>query len=356
MKQVRLTTEAEKHLQWYDNTRLTALNTCPTWGTIRYLHNRTFSKGGRAMALEAGKAMHDVFAGIRLFDLLENGEEFYANRPENKFTRDAVLSHGNRLFGEDRWREVLSIQQSTDDLRTRLIRASYHLIATSGFYDDPSDRRRTVTNLEEAAAVYIDRYPLGRAIPFVCGSFVGVEVEFDVIVVLGDDHRRFVGKVDGLCYDSEGKTIEPHENKTASRLDDAWHMSHVMSHQVTGYMIALEPVLASMGFAVDLSQAVMYGLCIPVPRSADYGGYSRHPVDRLPHHKENWFRWFQYTVTEADKWFENPHQAPLFTHSCNRYFRPCPLVAYCHGDQDERVNTYNEMDVMPWHPLEEGNE
>lgn len=353
---IRLTTPEEKSLPWFDNTRLTALNTCPTWGTVRYLHNRTFPKGGRAMPLEAGKAMHDVFAAIRLLDLVENGEEFYRVKPEYHFDIDAVHRHAHRTFGVDRWQEVCGVFGTGDDLRTRLTRAAIVALASSGFYDDPSDRRRTLTNLEEAAFVYIDRYRFGSTIPVVVGDFVGVEVPFDVIIETSTGPRRFVGKVDGLCFDSDGVIVEPHENKTASRLDDAWHMSFIMSHQVTGYCIALEPVLSALGVPQTLSQAVMYGLCIPVPRSADYGGYSRHPVERNNFQKENWLKWFEYTTSQSDQWVADPHNAPMFTHSCNRYFRSCPLVPYCYAGQEERAEIFNDMEVNEWHPLEEGNE
>ena len=66
----RLATEADADLPAFDNTKLTAINQCPTWGIVRYGLHKTMSGGGRAMALEAGSACHEVFAALRLWQLL----------------------------------------------------------------------------------------------------------------------------------------------------------------------------------------------------------------------------------------------------------------------------------------------
>jgi hypothetical protein len=66
---VRVATEADAELPSFDNTKLTAINTCPTWGIVRYHLHKTMSGGSRALALEAGAAMHEMFAAVRLLDL-----------------------------------------------------------------------------------------------------------------------------------------------------------------------------------------------------------------------------------------------------------------------------------------------
>ena len=60
-------------LDWVDYSTLTAVNMCPRWGIIHAFHGKRFEHGTeRAMPLEAGRAMHDVFACVRLFDMLEH--------------------------------------------------------------------------------------------------------------------------------------------------------------------------------------------------------------------------------------------------------------------------------------------
>ena len=77
----RMTTDEDKEtLTPYDHTKLSNINTCPTWGILRYSLHKTMGGHGREMALEAGAAAHEAFAspvgagiwwvsrwGIRLF-------------------------------------------------------------------------------------------------------------------------------------------------------------------------------------------------------------------------------------------------------------------------------------------------
>ena len=80
----------DKHtLPIVDNTRLTAVNTCPRWGAVRYGHNKVMSLSeGRALALEAGSACHEGFSAVRLLHLYAQGQEQQA------------LYHAARLFNK----------------------------------------------------------------------------------------------------------------------------------------------------------------------------------------------------------------------------------------------------------------
>ena len=44
--------------------------------------------------------------------------------------------------------------------------------------------------------------------------------------------------------------------------------------------------------------------------------------------------------------------APMFTHSCNRYFRPCSFVPLCTAPPEEQRDILEEMEVQKWSPLE----
>ena len=65
----RMATKDDAHLPAYDNTRLQAVNTCPTWGVLRYGMHKQMQQPGRALALECGHAMHEVFSWVRLCSL-----------------------------------------------------------------------------------------------------------------------------------------------------------------------------------------------------------------------------------------------------------------------------------------------
>ena len=62
---------ADRSLEAFDNTKWSAINTCPTWGITRYQMHLRMPGGGRALALEAGHALHEVFAFVRLATLTD---------------------------------------------------------------------------------------------------------------------------------------------------------------------------------------------------------------------------------------------------------------------------------------------
>lgn len=68
----RAATKADHMLETYDNTKLTAYATCPTWGVLRYQMHKTMSRRSREMALECGDAMHQAFAFVRLCQLMHD--------------------------------------------------------------------------------------------------------------------------------------------------------------------------------------------------------------------------------------------------------------------------------------------
>ena len=341
----------------FDFTKMSAVNTCPTWGITRYGHHKVFGNASRAMALEAGSACHDVFAAGRLFDLFEYGHSIYG---ADKDIHTIVTQRAAKLFGEDRATVLLDEFRSGEDERTRLLRGGLGILESSGFYDDPSDRRRTLSNLEEACIVYLDRYEYGKNIPYINGDFVGVEnainlvVEYSFLSDAGEHVERVIrltGRIDGVhCHRNDTSAPYIEENKTASRLGDAWEQSFEMSHQVTGYAAA-----ASTMVGIPITMARIRGLCIPQPRSSlyDSAGLSTVTVFRKAHQFEEWAKWVMHTVEMYLKWIKDPTNAPKYTHSCNRYFRPCSYIPLCAASPDERLEIYNEMQEDEWSPLHE---
>jgi hypothetical protein len=347
----RLATPEDAHLPAYDNTKLQAINTCPTWGIVRYVHHKTFKSNARAMPLEAGSACHEVFAAVRLVQLYKE----VAERDE-ALARQFFLHHGERLFGEVRFKEYMLPKWDTDeDVRTRTLDFCLEALYTSGFYDDPSDRRRTMANLEEACTLYIERWdwkrmPIWVREPNDFRSDVGIEYAFDIVLEFtyesGVERRyRFVGKFDGVHWRDGNLSIG--ENKTGARLDDAWAMSFQLSSQVTGYCIA-----ASVWCEQSCDRATVFGLQLPLPKSYDDGLVLEH-VRRESHHFKRWLMWFLHTVTLAEQYQDDPTNAPRYTHSCNRYFRPCSFIPFCYGDDEEAANALEEMVVEEWSPLHE---
>ena len=348
------------NLHAFDFTKMSAVNTCPTWGVIRYGHHKVFNTTSRAMALEAGSACHEVFAAARCFDLLANSRAAYPNI-EPSTIRSLVEFRATELFGKTRAKEFFSEYDSTEDERTRILRSGLAILNSGSFYDDPADKRRTMSNLEEACIAYLDRLEFGKNIPFVQGDYVGIETPINLIIEYEiEDNElscglpvkrtiRFVGRIDGVhCHRNDPNAPFIEENKTASRLGDAWEQSFEMSHQVTGYLAAASTIIGS-----SLSMGRIRGLCIPQPRMYDTNGVSTVTVFRKQHQFEGWAKWVIHTVEMYLANFDSPTNAPQYTHSCNRYFRPCSYIPLCTAPPEERVEIFNEMFDDEWSPLHE---
>ena len=347
----------DKTLPWIDYSTLSAVNTCIRWGLINSWHGKRLITGvERVLPLEAGRALHDVFASVRFFDLLT-----HLHGKDDAIER--VNAHARRLFNNDnepaRWERALRYYEAGEDAETRCMQIALSLLETSGYHDDPRDTKRTQSNLESAAISYIQRYPLGRFIPYCSDDycFIGVEVPFDITI---EDAQlqpiRFVGRVDGVCLDhlrSEANRVpEVHENKTGSRIDTVWSSSFDTSNQVTGYCIAMSCVLSTM-----VKDVVMWGLQIPVPKASSYtDGVMRYPTSRNEEAFFEWRLWVKHTLAMIMLYEDDPTNAPMYTHSCNRYFRSCALIPLCTETRERRKHIFdNEMETQRWSPLEQDN-
>lgn len=344
-------------LPTFDNTKLVAINTCPLWGIVRYTHHKHMGGSGRAMALEAGSAAHEVFAAHRLYSFVEYAAFFYEGATSEAIQR-AFTATGIRIFGDRRFGEMVAAVDTREDFRTRCQQFALTALYNCGFYDDPSDKRRTTTNVEEMCIAYMDKNDFKSRLPYWDGAeFLGIEIGVDVVIHLeytSDDGMhdtliiRFIGKADGIHYiDREMSDLRVHENKTASRLGDAWEMSWETNHQPTGYMIALSAMLS-----LNISQAEMLGSCLPLPKAYTINGLARVVVKRQQWQLIEWFKWVAHTAHLHQRYSVDPTNAPMYTHSCNRYFRPCSFIPLCATEPEERVHMFNEMNVDEWNPLQ----
>lgn len=347
--EIRLATPDDWHLPTYDYTKLSAINTCVTWGILRYDMHKKMPGQGRALALELGSAMHEIFAFIRLVTLLEQLEE----RDRDKtFTDQVWMYHGTRLFGIERLTQIQDAIGEASDVIDVCKRGAISLLDTSGYYDDPRDKRRTLSNAEECAYAYINRWrwdhPVWMRDDTDPTSDVGIEIPFDLHVRITGMEQimfRFTGRIDGIHYDALNR-LTVHDNKTASRLGDAWTQAQAVSHQFTGYCVA-----ASVFTQDVVSRCDVLGLAIPLPRSYDYGGFAREALGRETHHLQRWIAWLHHSVSMCMLYAGDPYAAPKYTHSCNRYFRPCSMIPFCYGDDEEQKLIVSEMETDEWSPL-----
>lgn len=349
---VQPTPQDYMHLTPYDHTKLTAVYTCPTWGVIRYGHNKVMPGAGRAMPLEAGHVSHQAYAAIRFFQLW-----FYDLLP------DHARFWGEREFGADRWASMCSVIKPGNTQMTNAINFVLEALATSGYVDDPHDKRRTLANIEIACIAYLERwdwtrYPIWVADRNDPSKRVGIEVPMDILIGLQppDGHpmdpvmeiMRYTGRIDGIHYDNDSMTsVFPMENKSASRLDEAWRMGMMMTHQLTGYCAGVQVITK-----LPVKRGMIVGMQLPQPKTHG-DGIVPISAERLPHHYTSWGLWAFGGKVLMERYMDSPLTAPQYTHSCNRYFRPCSLIPLCYNDMEERTLSFSQMETSEWSPLDE---
>lgn len=326
-----------KGVVMYDYTKLTAINTCPTWGVLRYGLHKTeipLSAGGRNLAIECGSACHDFFAALRLWTIMETSK--------NKVISSA---YGFKLFGESRMQSMLAVSQDSDRINNAQ-RFALDALHTTGYYDDPEDRRRTMANMESSCLVYSDRYFKQNIPVLVRGAFIGIEIPFvlEVTDVFAGWTAYYCGRIDGVHLDNDRVMVV--ENKTAARLSDAWRMAFAISHQVTGYTIA-----ASAIFEEEVSEALVMGVQIPLPRDA-FNGVSVELCTRSHDDRVRWCEWFFGSVATYEAYISNATQAPRYSHSCNRFFAACQFIPFCALGREEQKEALADMRTEEWSPLD----
>jgi hypothetical protein len=285
------------------------------------------------MALEAGETMHQVFAAVRIWQLLH-----VQDLPKH------AQAVADRIFGKKRWLACLKEADSKDP-REQLMQLAFAVLHSSGWVDEPMDTVRTMTNMEMAAIHYVDeRQPNMENWPIYVerqddpSKPIGIEQVFDVVLLYGDGKEiRYIGTIDGLVEKAGTKEYYLDENKTAARLDRGWLASFDMSHQITGYCLACTVVF---GFKVFRSRVT--GVKIK-PTNKGEDCIPLEPIERTEEAFQAWARWLRYTVELYEKYENDYENAPRYTHSCNRYFRPCTLLPFCCDSVAGRKEQYGEM-------------
>lgn len=335
----------------YDHTKLSAINTCPVWGIIRYTLHRSMSGSARMLAPEAGSAAHDGFAAVRLYQL-----RYIQCRD------DLALFHAERLFGATRAAKLWATSQPGRSHHNNAMNMAVEAVMTSGYFDDPMDKRRTLDNIAESVMFYaqkwdFNRFPVWIRDPADSKSDVGIEIAFSFLVRFthknGDDNAtpiliRYTGKIDGIHTDPKNNDdVIVHENKTGSRIDDSWLAQWQMSHQITGYSVA-----GSVFTGAPVHRALVLGLQLPIPRNA-HDGLRLETVPRNEDMISSWAVWLMHTHQMHEQFKDAPWKAPQYTHSCNRYFRACSFLALCTAPNDEKELIVKEMTIDEWNPLHE---
>lgn len=338
---IRYTRRDERHLPMFSHSIVEGILTCPVWGIIRYVKNLYYPINRRQLPLEAGSTMHEVFAAVRLWQLLR-----IQNLP------DHFQHHGKRLFGADRL--ASSFKPILDNPRDELINFCYNILNSGDYYDDPDDTTRTLANMELTTIRYVDdRLPTMERNPIWVEDIndptkqVGIEIVFDVIVTVGKQEIRFIGTIDGITrpdFADGGFVLD--ENKTASRLDEAFRKSYMVKQQPTGYL-----AIAKLITGLDSDQFRILGVKVKQTRSAE--DILIFLESRTDMQIIDWARTLTFAKEIVDRYGDNPLTAPQFTHSCSRYFRPCAFIDLCGAEPEDRESILSKMVPAPLTPTQQ---
>ncbi len=320
-------------LPWVDFTKLTALATCPRYGIFRYFMNKDPSDGERQMPLEAGEVLHECFAGLRW-------HQVYSANPGVREALEAWLFEYLRR-DEARFSTVMGC-------RGEPLHFGLAILNSSSFYDDPNDKKRTLANLEIALIHYHANVSLHLPTTPVLRTsgteieFLGIELPVDLTIEMPDATPwRLLGKIDGIGQRGDECVIL--ENKTTSVMGAEWEMQWHASHQPVGYHIA-----ARVQYGIDTPGAYVLGLNIPISKVDSGKSFRAIRVEMTERKRFEFIKWFAYVTAWYEQFKDEPTDAPMFTHSCFRYFRICEFMPVCCSDSPmEVLSEYSENE---WHP------
>lgn len=324
-----------------------AVNTCPKWGIIHSVQHKRFVTGFRQMALEAGSLMHEVFSALNLWHIAANQHlPYHADY------------HGRQLFGTDRWNALSFtklVTASETNPEAALDSLAYAVIATSDFYDDPNDKNRTIANLNHAASelvyyflknhvrfnIYVadkddPRKPIGIEqsldVVFDCWTEVTANGSSVLIIPL-----RFIGLIDTVYQNPITNLVTLGEYKTTSSMSDGWREAFKTRHQISAYQGALGAYFDNVSW-----DTILTGSNIPVRKTTP--PLDHFIVNRDPQFVISFLQTALHSMQIINTYRDSDAiYAPMFTHSCNRYFRPCSLIDLCSSEITDQQIMHEQM-------------
>lgn len=366
---IRLATPEDANLPVFDNTKLNALEICTRWGIITYQMHKTWPDTKKAQALEAGIALHQVFAAVRLwqlyyYDLKEDTSKF----PQIQSLKYQIIRNQlNRLY-KRRGDSFLHYFMEGDSSRTQLLSFCIDVLHSSNYEEDPDDKKRSMTALEEVVINYINRWDMHKYPIWVKdendpNTLVGIEIKYELVIefkvyddIPDGDHDyhfesyRFTGQLDGIHWEDHSKQeLFVADNKSSGRINED-NSEYDMNTQMRGYEVASS---FFTGIRIRDSKVIINSL--PVPKTSSHGGILWYPIHTEEHQIDDWYKWFYEQVQKELIYKDNPIHAPVSPHSCKRYYRVCSMMPFCTLAKQDQIEALDEMVHSEWNVLEDDN-
>lgn len=327
-------TEHADKVPYITSSMMEAVNTCPRWGIVHNVLGKRFIASYRQMALEAGSLMHEVFACLNLLHI-----------GVNRKLRDHMHYNGQLLFTKERWEEIWHDNVTIDDI-VALERIIFACVNTGNFIDDSNDRNRTLANLENCA-IELLKFHLTNLMDFPIlvsdptgkkNYHVGIEMSLDAVInVDKGPSLRCLGLADVVYKNESTGEITLGEYKTTSSMNDAWRAAFETRHQITLYNTLLQ---AYFGIK-KVFNTIIVGSAIPVRRTG--APVQFFTVKRDQENITELINTIVFTQNIIDKYRNQPLEAPMFTHSCSRFFRPCSMLDICTAIKEDQYGMLDNM-------------
>lgn len=217
-----------------------------------------------------------------------------------------------------------------------------------------SKGNKNVGSLERAIRFYFEQWPLGEdGLTPVSG---GIEWSFSVLLPIAHPETGkplvYVGRVDMVATDAQGR-IYCVDEKTASRLGEAWDMKWDMDTQMTGYIWAQQELIDRHKYGEDVEvQALVRGISI----LKDGFGHVEIPIVRSQWFIEQWYNQLLRDVRKMVWAYERGvWDMAMHENACVQYMRRCDYMPLCCSPNAEQIaGDRNVYKIEVWNPTERG--
>ena len=121
-----------------------------------------------------------------------------------------------------------------------------------------------------------------------------------------------------------------------------------MAHQQTGYCVATAEILKTEKPILEFR---VVGL--KTKQTGHIDDYRFFEETREAMAYDVWADWFRHSVDMYEQYHDDWENSPRYTHSCNRFFRPCALILFCSDSIAGRKEQFDNMIEGSLSPSEE---
>lgn len=290
----------------------------------------------RNLPLECGTAMHQALAIAMCTRIVGGGHS-------NLAVQRAKAIIGN----EDRWyaRGDYAVgDRAIDEYVTNAMpeEAALATLYTSSYYDDPSDKKRTIANME-ASLLYA--LQVIEHVPEVINNRVCVEMPIKFVFEYNDKVYAYTGRCDMIVKTPNG--VGPLDWKTSTGIAGAWEGQWHLSHQMTGYCAG-----EALELGVPINDGYVVGIQIPLAKET-YKSVRDIHFYRHEHQFESWINFVLDGIDLYERFKDDPHSATKRTDYCFRYFRMCSFADLCSAHPDDVAGYKEELVHVEWNPEDE---